>query len=71
MIFRNIFFRTAENNHYPNDKHCCICERRLYWFTKTVRLYTLGMTRAHMACAANHLRDKLMETIKTIPRKVQ
>lgn len=67
-LLANLFFRPPEDEHYPSDKYCSICEGRLWPWTKTTRLYSLGMTRAHLECAANFLRNKLAE-MHVIPRE--
>jgi len=41
------------------DKYCCICDSRIWWWQKTVRLYSLGMNIAHLNCAADYLRSEL------------
>lgn len=42
----------------PND-YCVVCDRRIWFFQKGIRVYSLGNNRAHISCAANYLRDEL------------
>lgn len=64
-LLSNIFFRAPEDEHYPSDKYCCICEGRFWPWTDTIRIESLGMTRAHYACAANFLKHEL-ENVKRV-----
>lgn len=68
-LIANLFFRQPEDEPYPAEKYCTICEGRIWPWTKTVRLRDLGMTRAHFKCASEYLRSKLTDVIRTIPRK--
>ena len=46
--------------HQHPDKFCAVCDRRIYWFQKAVRVYSLGNNRAHIKCAADYLRGELI-----------
>lgn len=64
-LLANLFFRPPEDEHYPSDKYCCVCEGRFWPWTHTVRIESLGMTRAHLACAANFVKHELELITKT------
>lgn len=39
--------------------YCSICDGRIWFWQRGVRVYSLGMTRAHITCAADYLRAEL------------
>lgn len=57
-VWRTLFPRTIRQFE---QAYCSICDGRIWFWQSATRLYSLGMTRAHIDCAANYIRSKLEE----------
>lgn len=54
--WRTLFPRTIREHE---QVYCSICDGRIWFWQSATRLYSLGMTRCHIDCAARYLREEL------------
>lgn len=45
--------------HQHPDKTCTLCERRIWWWQSSYRLYALGDTLAHGSCSLAYFKAEL------------
>lgn len=55
-FWRTLFPRTIREFE---QVYCSLCDGRIWWWQRTTRLYSLGLTRVHLVCGVQYLHDEI------------